>query len=50
MTYIPPLLKKRKFVFKIKVKNKFIKLIVNKGDDIESKTNAFCKENDLDDD
>ena len=42
--------KKRKFVFKIKVKNKFIKLIVNKGDDIESKTNAFCKENDLDDD
>ena len=42
--------KKSKFIFKIKVKDKLIKLIVNRGDDIESKINAFCKENDLDED
>ena len=40
--------KKIKFIFKVKIKDKLIKLIVNKGDDIESKVNAFCKENDLD--
>jgi len=27
-----------------------IKLIINKGDDINAKINAFCKENDLDED
>ena len=42
--------KKSKFIFKIKVKKKLIKLIINKGDDIESKINAFCNENDLDED
>ena len=42
--------KKSKFIFKIKVKDKLIKLIANRGDDIESKINAFCKENDLDED
>ena len=39
---------KNKFVFKIKIKKKLIKLIINKGDDLESKINAFCEENDLD--
>ena len=40
--------KKSKFVFKIKVKKKFIKLVINKEDDLERKINAFCEENDLD--
>ena len=42
--------KKSKFVFKIKIKNKMIKLIINKGDDIEIKIDEFCKENNLDED
>ena len=41
---------KSKFIFKIKVKKKMIKLIISKGDDIDSKINAFCKENDLNED
>ena len=41
---------KKKYVFKIRVKNNLIKLIINKGDDINAKINAFCKENDLDED
>ena len=40
--------KKNKFVFKIKIKKKLIKLIINKGDNIELKIDAFCKENNLD--
>ena len=42
--------RKSKFIFKINIKKRLIKLIINKGDDIESKIDAFCKENDLDDD
>ena len=41
---------KKKYVFKIRVKNNLIKLIINKGDDINAKINGFCKENDLDED
>ena len=41
---------KKKYIFKIRVKNNLIKLIINKGDDINAKINAFCKENDLDED
>ena len=42
--------RKSKFIFKINIKKRLIKLIINKGDDVESKINAFCKENDLDED
>ena len=41
--------KKNKYIFKIKIKEKIIKLIINKKDNIESKIEAFCKENNLDD-
>jgi hypothetical protein len=40
--------KKNKYIFKIKIKEKIIKLIINKKDNIESKIDAFCKENNLD--
>ena len=42
--------RKSKFIFKINIKKRLIKLIINKGDDVESKIDAFCKENDLDED
>ena len=42
--------KKKKFIFKIKIRDELIKLIVNKDDDINSIVNDFCKENDLDED
>ena len=42
--------KKKKFIFKIKIKDEMIKLVINKGDDIYYKINEFCKENDLDED
>ena len=41
---------KKKFIFKIRIKDNMIKLVINKGDDIKTKINAFCKENDLDED
>ena len=41
---------KKKFIFKIRIKDNLIKLVINKGDDIKAKINAFCKENDLDED
>jgi unconventional prefoldin RPB5 interactor 1 len=41
---------KKKFIFKIRIKDNMIKLVINKGDDIKAKINAFCKENDLDED
>ena len=40
--------KKKKFIFKINIKDEMIKLIINKGDDINYKINEFCKENNLD--
>ena len=40
--------KKNKYIFKIKIKEKIIKLIINKKDNINSKIEAFCKENNLD--
>ena len=42
--------KKKKFIFKIKIKDDLIKLVINKGDDINYKINEFCKENNLDED
>ena len=42
--------RKKKFIFKIKIKDEMIKLVINKGDDIYYKINEFCKENDLDED
>ena len=46
MVIAPP--KKKKYIFKIKIKDEFIKLIINKGDDIYFKINEFCEENNLD--
>ena len=40
--------KKKKFIFKIKIKDELIKLVINIGDDIQFKINEFCKKNNLD--
>ena len=42
--------KKKKYIFKIKVRDEMIKLTINKGDDIYTKINEFCLQNDLDED
>ena len=39
---------KKKYIFKIKIKDDLIKLIINKGDNINEKVNGFCMENNLD--
>jgi len=39
---------KKKYIFKIKIKDNLIKLIINKGDNINEKVNIFCLENNLD--
>ena len=39
---------KKKHIFKIKIKDDLIKLIINKGDNIKEKVNGFCLENNLD--
>lgn len=39
---------KKKYIFKIKIKDDLIKLIINKGDNIDEKVNGFCLENNLD--
>ena len=42
--------KKKKYIFKIKIRDEMIKLVINKGDDINFKINEFCLQNDLDED
>jgi hypothetical protein len=42
--------KKKKYIFKIKVRDEIIKLVINKGDDVYFKINEFCQQNNLDED
>ena len=42
--------RKKKYIFKIKVRDEMIKLVINKGDDIYFKINEFCLQNNLDED
>ena len=42
--------KKKKFIFKIKIRDESIKLDINKDDDIYYKINDFCQKNNLDED
>jgi hypothetical protein len=39
---------KKKYIFKIKIKDDLLKLIINKDDKINEKVNGFCLENNLD--
>ena len=39
---------KKKYIFKIKIKDDLIKLIISKGDNINEKVSGFCLENNLD--
>ena len=41
-------IQKKKYIFKIKIKDDLIKLIINKDDNINEKVNGFCLENNLD--
>ena len=43
-------IKKKKYIFKIKIRDDLIKLVIHKEDDILDKINEFCKENNLDED
>ena len=42
--------KKKKYIFKIKIRDELIKLVIHKDDDVLDKINEFCKDNNLDED